>query len=283
MAVVMITLNEAHNIRAALENISGWAREVFIVDSYSQDNTVDIALEFGATIVQRKFRGFGDQWNFALKVLPISAEWTMKLDPDERLSDQLKDSLAKELGRTPSGALEVHRRLWLMGRPLPVRQWLVRLWRTGSCRFSDVSVNEHPIVDGAIGRVKGELDHYDSPDLEHWIEKQNRYSTLEARMALEGAALSEVPRLFGTSLQRRMWLKKNFRHIPLRYFALFVYHLIVVGAWRAGWVGFAWSRLRSDVMRMIDYKYREMKLTGRLPMQRHIGPGRPDPRVAQYE
>ena len=94
LTIVMITLNEAHNLEAVLDNIQGWAEEVFIVDSYSSDETVDIALRRGVHIVQRAFQGFGDQWNFALEHLPISSKWTMKLDPDERLSDELKTEVA---------------------------------------------------------------------------------------------------------------------------------------------------------------------------------------------
>ena len=82
----MIARNEAHNMEAVLDNIAGWAKEVFLVDSYSTDATVDIAVKHGVYVVQRRFRGFGDQWNFALSALPISAPWTMKLDPDERLT-----------------------------------------------------------------------------------------------------------------------------------------------------------------------------------------------------
>ena len=74
----------------------------------------------------------------------------------------------------------VRRRLWFMGRPLPVRQKLVRLWRTGTCTFSDVTVNEHPLVTGRIGTVRGDLEHLDSPDLQHWRHKQDRSSTAEA-------------------------------------------------------------------------------------------------------
>ena len=93
IAVVMISLNEGHNIKDVCENLSGWAQEVFLVDSYSKDNTIEIALSYGINVVQRKFRGFGDQWNFALNELPIESPWVMKLDPDERLSEELKNNI----------------------------------------------------------------------------------------------------------------------------------------------------------------------------------------------
>ncbi len=65
VAVIMISLNEAHNMKGVVQNLKGWAQEVFLVDSYSSDGTVDIALGHGVSVVQRRFRGFGDQWNFA--------------------------------------------------------------------------------------------------------------------------------------------------------------------------------------------------------------------------
>src|SRR5205814_7810800 len=89
VAVIMIPLNEAHNMESVLQNLKGWAQEVYLVGSYSSDGTVDIALGLGVSVVQRRFRGFGDQWSFALRELPITAPWTMKLDPDERLSATL--------------------------------------------------------------------------------------------------------------------------------------------------------------------------------------------------
>jgi len=269
-------------MEAACRNLAGWAREVFVVDSYSRDDTVDIALRHGVRVVQRRFAGFGDQWNFALQRLPISAPWTMKLDPDERLSDELKTNLDEAIQRVQGNGISLNRRLWFMGRPLPVRDALVRLWRTGRCKFTDIAVNEHPIVEGKIVHVTGDLEHHDSPDLDHWLEKQNRYTSTEAIIAYTQSPLAESPRLLGNPLQRRMWLKKNFERVPFRYFLLFLYNWLWMGAWRAGWVGYAWARLRSDVMRLLEYKRREIEITGRLPAKRSYGPGMPDARVAQF-
>lgn len=283
VAVVMIALNEAHNMEAVLENLSGWARQVFLVDSFSADNTVDIALRHGVHVVQRRFRGFGDQWNFALNSLPITAPWTMKLDPDERLGDDLKQALERQFRQSGWEGLSIQRRLWFMNRPLPVVQPVVRVWETGKCRFTDVSVNEHPMVEGRVVPVSGHIEHHDSPDLEHWLEKQNRYTTAEAIARHRQDGLADVPKLLGTGLQRRMWLKKNFYNVPLRYSLLFLYHWLGQGAWRAGWVGYIWSRLRVDVMRLVEYKQREMALTGRAPTPRYYGAGTPDDRVDQYE
>ena len=191
--------------------------------------------------------------------------------------------LLEAMKREDVNGLSFDRQLYFMGKALPIRQELVRVWRTGSCRFTDIAVNEHPIVDGKIIHVDGELEHHDSPDLDHWLEKQNRYTTAEAIISYNKSQLADTPRLLGTSLQRRMWLKRHFFRLPGRYFLLFLYNWLWQGAWRTGWVGYAWARLRSDVMRLIEYKRREIEVTGHLPVKRFYGPGKPDPRVEQYE
>ncbi len=258
VAVVMISLDEAHNMEAVLDNISGWAQEVFLVDSYSTDDTVDIALSRGVHVVQRSFQGFGDQWNYAVNELPINAPWTMKLDPDERLTPELKLSIEQAAINNQGDAFLMRRRLWFMGKPMPVRHELLRVWHTGTCRFSDVAVNEHPLVEGINVLLDGNLEHHDSPNLHHWYEKQNRYSTAEAIAAHRGDKLSATPRLFGSALERRMWMKRTYSHIPFRHVLMFLYCFLWQGAWRAGRAGYIWSHLRAEVYRMREYKLLEM-------------------------
>jgi hypothetical protein len=283
VAVVMISLNEGHNMEAVCQDLAGWAQEVFLVDSYSQDDTVDIAMRHGVHVVQRRFRGFGDQWNFALRELPITAPWTMKLDPDERLSEQLKQEIIDTLEGTNTAGFFLSIRLFFMQRPLPVRLRLLRLWRTNKATMSEVLVNEHLQVIGKLAGLRHDIEHHDSPDLEHWLDKQNRYTTAEAITAYRKLPLAATPRLLGNTLQRRMWLKTNFYRLPFRYLLLFLYHWIWQGAYRAGWVGYAWARLRSDYMRLIEYKRREMEITGRVPIKRVYGPGSEDKRVSQFQ
>jgi len=285
VAVILISLNEAHNMDEVLTNLAGWASEVFLVDSYSKDDTVGIALRHGVHVVQRRFRGFGDQWNFALEKLPITVPWTMKLDPDERLDQQLKDSLQALMERAKNDVtgIQVVRRLWFIGRKLGVRQKILRVWRTGAARFTDVAVNEHPVVKGRVVDAAGELEHYDSPDLDHWFDKQNRYSTAEAITAYRGDPLAASPRLFGTPFERRMWLKRHFDSVPFASIGLYLFYWLGKGAWRAGRVGRIWSRLRCDIMRFRRYKRIEMEIMKRAPLPTVRGSGDPDSRVPQFE
>ena len=266
ITIIMLTLNEEFHLPGTIENVKEWAEEIFIVDSCSTDRTVDIALEHGVHIVQRPFTNFGDQWNFALDNLPIKTPWTLKLDPDERLSDKLKDSIAKVVaGESECVGYDMIRRLWFMGKPLHVQQPVLRLWRTGKCRFSDVIVNEHPLVDGKVGRVEGLMEHLDSPDLHHWWDKQNQYTTMEAIMRVRGDDLAAKPKFFGSSLERCMYMKKIFFRVPFHYQLLWLYEAFVRGAIWGGSVGRAYIHLRIELFRIIEFKTREMLITGRVP------------------
>ncbi len=95
ISAIMISRNEAFNIAAIADNLRGFAAEIFLVDSYSTDDTVNIALAHGIYVVQRPFKDFGDQWNFAVSGLPVTQPWSMKIDPDERLTPSLKAQIAK--------------------------------------------------------------------------------------------------------------------------------------------------------------------------------------------
>jgi hypothetical protein len=279
----MITLDEGHQLPEVFENLAGFASEVFLVDSFSSDATVDLALAAGAHVVQRRFRGFGDQWDYAATQLPITQPWTMKLDPDERLSDELKASIREIIGRPGASAFSVSRRLWFMGRALPIRQRILRGWLTGTARFEHVAVNEHPIVHSAVTPATGDLAHLDSPNLHHWFEKQNAYTTAEAITLFSHSLLAARPRIWGNALERRMWLKSFVLRTPFAGICFFIYYYIVCGAWLAGRVGFEWCRLRADVYRMISLKQFEQQLMGRAYVQERRRSGSPNTHARQAD
>lgn len=280
ITVIMLTLNEEYHIREAIENVQPWAFEIFILDSCSTDNTVNTAMEYGVKIAQRRFTNFGDQWNFAIENLPITTPWTMKLDPDERVTPELVEEMRLVI-QSPGhcDGYWMSRRLWFMGKPLHVKNDVLRLWKSGKCRFSDVLVNEHPLIDGRVGRLRSLIEHYDSSDLNHWMEKQNRYSTMEAIMKVKASALTAAPKLFGSKLERRMFLKKYFNFVPLRFFLYWLYLALTSGVLRDGAIGLAWIHLRTEVMRMRTYKTIEMIKTGRIPETPRAAHGDFDPRV----
>lgn len=260
LTVLFITKNEEYHIGAALDNVADLAEAVYVVDSGSTDRTVEIAESKGAKVVYHKFEGFGAQWNFALS-LPITTDWTMKMDPDERLGDALKDELREALNTEGNGVcFSFDRVLWFMGyRMSGVKDEVCRVWRTGTCRFTDIAVNEHPIVEGRWRKLRGTMEHLDSRNLTDWLAKQNMYTRREAEQRLDGERLPARPRLFGNRLERRMFLKWLFRRLPFRYLVVDLYNLFWRGAWRSGVHGWRWVKCREFATRIQEYKYFEMR------------------------
>jgi hypothetical protein len=126
------------------------------------------------------------------------------------------------------------------------------------------------------------LKHFDSPNLEHWLYKQNKYTTSEALAVHRNLNFAAEPKLFGSSLERRMFVKKYFYKLPFRYQILFLYHYLYLGAFKAGKVGWMWSNLRCLVYRITDYKIYELRNLGELSYSIDHGPGEPDSRCEQH-
>ncbi|QNJ07705.1 beta-glycosyltransferase/ family 2 [Synechococcus sp. Minos11] len=275
----MITLNEAHNLPRVLNNLLGWASEVFVLDSFSTDSTIDILIDYGVVIRQSAFHSFGSQWNLALSSFAYTQPWTLKLDPDEELTPELKYSLSLAYQEYACTPIAFERQLCFMGKPLPVKQHIIRSWRTGSVSFTNSLVNEQPIVHGPILKVSGNLLHHDSPTLEHWVSKQNLYTTAEAISYLQSTSLSYTPNLFGNNIERRMWFKRVFGSIPFRFFFLFLYLLFFQRSILAGAQGVSWAKLRVFVYFLRELKIQELKMTGLPYLQVSPLSGDPDPRV----
>jgi glycosyltransferase involved in cell wall biosynthesis len=266
LAVILLTFNEEFHIAEAIDSVCDVADEIFVLDSLSTDNTVQIALSKGAVVLQRPFTNFGDQWNFAIDNFPVNSKWVLKLDPDERLSEELKTQIAALIEEdSPVGGYSFLRRLWFMGKPLKIHDRIVRLWRTGKCRFADVIVNEHPIIDGEIININGIMEHFDSRDLHHWVEKQNYYTSMLAIQKYENHDMAAKAKLFGNRLEQRMFMIKLFFKLPGRYILQWFYEMFVRGAWRSGKTGLYWTRCRIEARRMRELKYQEILNTGRLP------------------
>jgi glycosyltransferase involved in cell wall biosynthesis len=274
--VIIPTLNEEANLRAALDSVAGWASEVFVVDSFSVDRTVDIALARPSServrVVQHRFEDYGRQWNWALDALPIRTEWVLKLDADERVPGPFKeefDRLACDVVN-PHVAYFFRRRIYFFGQPLrwggTGGNWDIRVWKHAYARFEERSVNEHLIVSGGpVGFMKAMVEHHDSKDFSAWLTKQNRYSSMEARIRIQGEHSSTVARLFGNKHERTNWLRNVYFRFPAHNFLLFVYLALARLGILDGTNGLRYAYVRSMIRSWNDLKVAEHRLTGKLP------------------
>jgi glycosyltransferase involved in cell wall biosynthesis len=291
IAVVILTFNEEANLPAALDSVKDWATEVFVVDSYSTDGTVEIALsraDEGVRVVQHEFINYSDQWNWALNNLPIAAEWTLKLDADERVTEEFKAECKSRLANHEAGSHGVmfRRRLFFMDDPLRfggVRtNYDLRMWRSGKARFEDRAVNEHALVEGDIETFTSTIEHHDYKSLTDWLDKHNRYASLEALTGLEGKLDGEItPRLFGSPMERRCWMRRFAQRLPLRHVCHFLFRYFLQLGILDGRAGFRYAFLHVSYNYWIDLKTIEAKQRGRPPAVVFPQRGRPHPAVEQ--
>jgi len=218
VSVVIITKNEANNIKDCLYNIKDWADEILVIDDESTDNTREIAESLGAKVLVRKMDIEGKHRNWAY--VQAKNNWVFSLDADERLTKELRDEIRRLLAGNPtSPAYAMPRRnyignYWLKyGGEYPASQ--LKLFRKDKFRFEEVNVHPRAFLDGVCGYLKYDLIHYSFRDLEDYLNKLNNQTTREAeKWVITGRQMSFVHalwRAFDRSVYRRIIRKKAYR------------------------------------------------------------------------
>ena len=175
-----------------LKNAAGRVGEIFVVDSYSTDKTLEIAKKYGAKIAQRPFKNQAEQFNWALDNLDIKNEWILRLDADEYLTPELWEEISvalkheniKTLNQNNINGFYLNRRVYFMGRWIKhggyYPTWILRLFRKGKARSEQKKMDEHMVLsDGNSGKFKNDFIDDNKKDLTFWIEKHNGYSSRE--------------------------------------------------------------------------------------------------------
>jgi glycosyltransferase involved in cell wall biosynthesis len=178
----IITYNEAQHIVACIRSVD-WFAEVLVVDSGSSDETVALARAAGARVVENSWPGFGLQKQFAID--HASHAWVFSLDADERVSEALKHSIQALLAAEPArSAYMINRCNHFMGRSLRHGEgypdWCLRLFNRTQASWSADVVHEKVLFEGPVSKLQGDLDHYSQESLAMYLDKQNRYTTLQA-------------------------------------------------------------------------------------------------------
>lgn len=269
LTVIILTFNEEENIARALRSTVGWAREVFVFDSFSTDRTLNICKQFDCKIALHKFENFGSQRNAALTQLPIKTEWILFLDADEWLPVEVRGEIDQVLGSSPKeNGFYLKRRFIWMGRWIRrgyYPTWILRLFRYKKASCEDRTVNEHLIVEGSVGQLEHDFIHEDRKDISRWIAKHNDFATREASELLRIAEASNTIRLtfWGTQEQRKRWIRERiWNRLPplLRPFLYFAYRYVLSGGFLDGREAFMYHVLQAFWFPLlIDVRYFEMK------------------------
>lgn len=161
-----------------------WADEIVVVDSGSDDATVELARKYSQKVYMKPWEGYASSKNFGLQ--QCTSDWVLWLDADERVTKELKEEMQFVIGKGTTGpaAYEVPRKAFFLNRWIKHCGWypgyVVRLFRRGTGSWSDKKVHEHLEIEGATGRLRADLLHYTDPNLWHYFDKFNRYTTLAA-------------------------------------------------------------------------------------------------------
>jgi glycosyltransferase involved in cell wall biosynthesis len=282
VAVVILTYNEENNLSYALRCVSGWARQVFVFDSFSTDRTLDIAREFGCGVLQHRFVDYARQRNAALETLPITTEWVLFLDADEWLTPELKAEIAAVIASRPAqNGFYLNRRFIWMGKWLRrgyYPSWILRLFRHGKGRCEERSLNEHLVVEGEIGRLQHDFVDENHNGITEWISKHNRYASGEAAELLKQETPEHIAvRFWGSQAERKRWIRyRVWNRMPplLRPVLYFFLRYVVKGGFLDGMPGLTFHFLQALWYPiLIDLKFLEMRRNGSAPAPlAHGGP-----------
>ena len=247
VSILIPIKNEAANLPRCLAAVA-WADEIIVVDSQSTDGSQAIAEAHGAQVVQFAFNGiWPKKKNWALEHLPFKHEWVFLLDADEVMPPEAEAEFSRIVtdAQHPTDGYWINRRFMFMGKWLKhayYPNWNLRLFKHRLGRFEqltevatasgDNEVHEHVLLKGRTGRLQCEMDHYAFPSVDVFVEKHNRYSNWEARVALDRFLNGSSESLQHGGVGKLRWLKQLSQRLPFRSLQRFLY----VYVWQRGFL-----------------------------------------------
>lgn len=188
LSVTLITRDAAGQLADCLASVA-FADEIVVVDSGSIDDTVEFARRHGARVLQHEWLGFGPQKQFAVDA--ASHDWVLCVDADERVSPELREQIVSELKAPRGFVYAIPRRNRFLGRWLRHGEgypdWSVRLFHRAHARWGSEPVHEKVVSRSPVLKLSGDLLHDSAETLEKYLDKQNRYTSLQAEaMHAEG-------------------------------------------------------------------------------------------------
>ena len=269
VSVLIPTLDEELNLPGCLASVA-FADEVFVVDSFSGDRTVEIACAHGAQVVQHAFESYSRQKNWALETLPFRNAWVLIVDADERVMPDLQrevDSVVR--GSRPEDGFYLNRRFIFLGHWIRhagwYPSWNLRLFRHALGRYDDREVHEHVLLNGTVGYLRHDLLHDDQRGMQAFIARHNRYSTLEAnarhKAERDAPDRAQLPvSLLASPVQRKRFIRERiWPNVPARPLALFVYMYVLRRGFLDGHAGLALCTFHAFQEFMVGLKLGELR------------------------
>lgn len=275
LSVIVLTYNEELHIRRCLERLKPVAKDVFIIDSFSTDRTLDIAQEYeNVQILQNKWVNYATQFNWALQNAPIKTKWVLRMDADEYLTEELKKELQRRLPSLPekyTGVIFSLRRVFL-GRTIRCgmpKIKLLRLFQYGKAQSEIRLMDEHiQLLEGETIEFENEFADDNLNNLSWWTCKHVGYAIREAvdlldiELDLTGAAETDKHKRISEQALRKRMEKHKYVRLPLfwRSFAYFCYRYFLRFGFSEGKEGFLWHFLQGWWYRtLVDAKVFEIK------------------------
>ena len=265
-SIIILTHNEEINILDCLKSVK-WSNDIVILDSYSVDQTINLAKLGDVRIYQRKFVNYADQRNWAINKIDYKNEWVLMIDADERVPDELREEIENVLEplSQENALFRVRRKDIYGGRWIRhssgYPSWFGRLIKLGQVTIQRV-INEEYHTEGTIGYLNQHLLHYPfNKGIFHWVDRHNQYSTLESKLLFEerNQPVSFIKLFEKDPVLRRKKMKQLYYNLPFRPAMMFIYLYLVRGGFLDGKEGFNFITLRTFYEYMISLKIKEIR------------------------
>ena len=275
ISIVILTYNEEINIERCLIEAKKITSNIFIIDSYSTDKTLELCEKYGCKIYQNKFINQAIQLNWALENVEFNSEWILRLDADEYFLPELIDEIKMKLDNLDKNISGIFfkRRVYFMDRWIKHGGYyptlLLRAWRNGKAICEERWMDEHmKLLEGKSITFDYDFVDDNKKNLHWWINKHNNYATREAIEQLNSKYgflnyESVQPDFFGTQEQKKRWIKeKLYNKIPLgiKPFIYFIYRYFIKFGLLDGFRGFLFHILQGFWYRfLVDAKVFEIE------------------------
>ncbi len=214
ISVLIPTLNEENNIKECIESVR-WADEIFVVDSYSTDKTVEIAENLGATVKKHEFEDYASQKNWALGKL--KHDWVLWLDADERALEGVKDKITEILKEGPGyPAYSVRRINYFRDYKIKHGSWanerVMRFFNKNKAHF-EKPIHEKLAYNGREGKINAGIKHFTFRSFKQYLPKLESHARKGAQRLFEQEKKAGYTEIFGRPLHyflKNYILKRGF-------------------------------------------------------------------------